>query len=163
MIDNPVWNYKAPQRRAVLLNHIKSKLQSTFQGLTSEAFQWKHTDCEMLFMRGFGGGMVNLTAQEGWASAAVVLSSFAGIFPVSTLRWRHNERDRCLKSPASRVFTQAFIQAQIKGNIKPPRHWPLCREFTGDRPVTRKMFPFHDVIMKTRKMVQWVYGAAKGI
>ena len=42
----------------------------------------------------------------------------------------------------------------MKGNIKAPRHWPLCGEFTGDRwiprtkgPVTRKMFPFDDVIM----------------
>ena len=31
----------------------------------------------------------------------------------------------------SRLFTQSFIRAQIKGNIKAPRHWPLCREFTG--------------------------------
>ena len=36
-------------------------------------------------------------------------------------------------SPASRFFTQVFIQAQIKGNIKAPRHWPLCGEFTDDR------------------------------
>ena len=40
-------------------------------------------------------------------------------------RWR-------LKSPASRLFTQLFIQAQIKENIKAPRHWPLWGEFTGD-------------------------------
>ena len=39
-------------------------------------------------------------------------------------RWR-------LKSPALRLFTQSFIQAQIKENIKAPRHWPLCGEFTG--------------------------------
>ena len=26
-----------------------------------------------------------------------------------------------------------FIRAQIKENIKAPRHWPLCGEFTGDR------------------------------
>ena len=58
-------------------------------------------------------------------------------------RWR-------LKSPASRLFTQSFIQTQIKENIKAPRHWPLCGEFTGTPPkgpVTRKMFPFDDVIM----------------
>ena len=24
-----------------------------------------------------------------------------------------------------------FIQAQVKENIKAPRHWPLCKEFTG--------------------------------
>ena len=39
-------------------------------------------------------------------------------------RWR-------LKSPASRLFTQSFIRAQIKENIKNSRHWPLCGEFTG--------------------------------
>ena len=38
-----------------------------------------------------------------------------------------------LKSPASRLFTQSFIQTQIKENIKATRHWPLCWEFTGDR------------------------------
>ena len=54
-----------------------------------------------------------------------------------------------LKSPALRLFTQPFIQTQIKENIKAMRHWPLCGEFTGDRwilphkwPVTWKMFPF---------------------
>ena len=36
-----------------------------------------------------------------------------------------------LKSPASLLFTQPFIQTQIKENIKAPRHWPLCGEFTG--------------------------------
>ena len=45
-------------------------------------------------------------------------------------RWR-------LKSPASRLFTQPSIQAQIKENIKTPRHWPLCGEFTGDRWIPR--------------------------
>ena len=39
-------------------------------------------------------------------------------------RWR-------LKSPASRWFTQAFIQAQIKENRKALRHWPLWWGFTG--------------------------------
>ena len=41
-------------------------------------------------------------------------------------RWR-------LKSPASRLFTQPFIRAQNKENIKAPRHLPLWGEFTGDR------------------------------
>ena len=38
-----------------------------------------------------------------------------------------------LKSLALLLFTQPFIQAQIKENIKAPRHWTLCVEFTGDR------------------------------
>ena len=33
----------------------------------------------------------------------------------------------------SRLFTQPFIQAQIKENTKAPRHWPLWGEFTGDQ------------------------------
>ena len=36
------------------------------------------------------------------------------------------------KSPDSRLLTQLFIQAQIKENIKAPRHWLLCGDFTGD-------------------------------
>ena len=44
-----------------------------------------------------------------------------------------------LKSPASRVFTQPFIQAQIKENIKVSLHWPLWWKFTmtGEFPVQR--------------------------
>ena len=37
-------------------------------------------------------------------------------------RWR-------LKSPASLLFTQPFIQTQIKEIVKAMRHWPLCGEF----------------------------------
>ena len=56
-------------------------------------------------------------------------------------RWR-------LKSPASRLFTQPFIQAQIKENISAPRHWPLSSvNFLHKGPVTRKTFPFGDVII----------------
>ena len=44
---------------------------------------------------------------------------------------------KSLKSPASPLFTQPFIQAQIKENIKAPRHWPLCGEFTGNRWIPR--------------------------
>ena len=52
-----------------------------------------------------------------------------------------------LKSSASRLFTQPFAQAQFKENIKALRHWPLWGEFLHKGPVTRKMFPFDDVIM----------------
>ena len=45
-------------------------------------------------------------------------------------RWR-------FKSPASQLFTQQFIQEQIKESIKAPRHWPLCGEFTDDRWIPR--------------------------
>ena len=38
-----------------------------------------------------------------------------------------------LKSPASLLFTQPFVQVQIKENIKSPRHRSLWGKFTGDR------------------------------
>ena len=70
------------------------------------------------------------------------------------LLWRHNGRGSVsIKSPAPRLFTQPFIQARIKQNIKAPRHWPLCGEITrtGEFPAQRaiyaEMFPFDDVIM----------------
>ena len=59
------------------------------------------------------------------------------------------------KSPGPR-FTQPFVQAKIKENIRASRHWPLWEEFSGARwishtkhkgSVTWKMFPFVDVIM----------------
>ena len=42
-----------------------------------------------------------------------------------------------LESLASWLFTQPFVQAQIKQNITAPRHWPLWGEFTGDRWIPR--------------------------
>ena len=53
-------------------------------------------------------------------------------------RWR-------LKSSGARLFTQPFIQAQIKENIKAPRHWPLSPvtgEIPAKGPTTLKMFLF---------------------
>ena len=46
---------------------------------------------------------------------------------------RYNMGAIASQTPASRVFTQSFIQAQIKEKIKAPRHWPLCGEVTVDR------------------------------
>ena len=42
------------------------------------------------------------------------------------MRWR-------FKSLPLRLFTQPFVQAQIKENTKAPRHWPLWGKFIGDR------------------------------
>ena len=41
--------------------------------------------------------------------------------------------------PSSRLFTELFIQARIKQNIKAPRHWPLCGEFTITGEFTTQM------------------------
>ena len=53
-----------------------------------------------------------------------------------SLRWRHNDRDG-VSNHQPRLFAQPFIYAQIKGNIKAPRHWLLCGEFTVDRCIPR--------------------------
>ena len=52
-----------------------------------------------------------------------------------------------LKSPASRLFDQLFLQAHIKENIKGPLHWPLWGKFDQSPvvsphkgPVIRKCF-----------------------
>ena len=44
-----------------------------------------------------------------------------------------------LKSQSSRLFTQPFIQAQIKEDIKALRHWPLWGESTSNQwiPLTK--------------------------
>ena len=34
------------------------------------------------------------------------------------------------------VYSSVYL-APIKENIKAPRHWPLCGEFTGDRRIPR--------------------------
>ena len=71
-----------------------------------------------------------------------------------SLQWRHNDYGGVSNhQPHGCLLNRVFFQAQIKENIKDPRHWPLCGEFTGtgefppQRPVTRKMVPLDDVIM----------------
>ena len=53
------------------------------------------------------------------------------------LQWRHNGRDSVSNHQPHEIFTQSFIQTQIKENIKTPCHWLLCGEFTGDRWIPR--------------------------
>ena len=84
-----------------------------------------------------------MTWQHFWHYCITMTSLWA--------RWR-------LKSPASRLFTQPFIQGADQRKIKAPRYWPSWGGGGGGihrwpvnsphkGPVTRKMFPFNDVIM----------------
>ena len=77
--------------------------------------------CSLQFSFGVCGGWVGVP-DHGW--------SLWGSLP-NALHWRHNDRGGRFRSPASRLFTQSFIQAEIKENIKAPRYWPLCGELTG--------------------------------
>ena len=49
-----------------------------------------------------------------------------------SLQWRHNERDGVSNHQLRDCLLNRLYKAQIKENIKAPRHWPLWGEFTGD-------------------------------
>ena len=55
----------------------------------------------------------------------------------ATLHWRHNECDGVSHHQPRDCLLNRLFKAQIKENIKAPRHWPLCGEFTGDRWIPR--------------------------
>ena len=78
----------------------------------------------------------------------------SAVFWAGAFRWCHDVSDGA-SNHAYRSFAQLFIQVQIKGNIKAPRasltfvrgihQWPVNSPHKW--PVTRKMFPFDDVII----------------
>ena len=57
------------------------------------------------------------------------------VFISVALLWRHNGHEGVSNHQPNDCLglLNRLIQAQIKENIKAPRHWPLCREVTGDR------------------------------
>ena len=66
--------------------------------------------------------------------------------PLFPLQWR--------QITSLTIVSQPLIQAQIKESIEAPRYWPFVRVIhrwqvnsPQKGPVTRKMFPFDDVIM----------------
>ena len=89
------------------------------------------------------------TSRENWTR--VVWSYFSSNRMASCwARWR-------LKSPVLRLFTRPFIQGAGRRKHQGPtslafvrgiHRWPI--NFLHKRPVTRKMFPFDDIIMCTR-------------
>ena len=89
---------------------------NTFRQFWQSLLHWV-----ILLPRGINGFYLNNIRR--WTYCFITVTS-------QWVRWR-------LKSPASPLFTQPFIRAQIKENIKALRHWPLCGEFTGDRWIPR--------------------------
>ena len=91
------------------------------------AMKWK------IFQRYWS--FVRTTTGHRWIfSTGPVMRSFYGIL---SLQWRHNVHDGVSNHRLSHMFDQLLLQAQIKENIKAPRHWPLCGEFTGGRWIPR--------------------------
>ena len=62
------------------------------------------------------------------------------------------------------MFTQSFVQAQIKENIKAPRHWPLrgnspmTGEFPAQRASNAEMFPFDDAMASIMTSPECLHG-----
>ena len=84
------------------------------------------------------------------------IENFATFWPLCITVTSFSPRWR-LKSPASRLFTQTFVHAQIKKNhqssaslalVRGIHRWPVNSPHKG--PVTGKMFPFDDVTMMQR-------------
>ena len=59
------------------------------------------------------------------------------ILATFSLQWRHKERDGVSNHQLHECLFNHLFKAQIKENIKAPRHWPLWGEFTGDRWIPR--------------------------
>ena len=73
---------------------------------------------------------------------------------LTTLQWRHNEPDCVSNHQPNDYLLNGLFRRRSKKNIKVPRHWPLCGNSPHKGPVTRKMFPFDDVIM-TQSNCRW--------
>ena len=71
------------------------------------------------------------------------------LFSSASLQWCHNGRDGVSNHQLHECLLSRLFNAQIKENIKAPRHWPLWWPVNSlhKGPLTRKMFPFDDVIM----------------
>ena len=54
----------------------------------------------------------------------------------NALQWRHNEHDGVSNHQPHDCLLNRLFKAQIKENIKFPRHWPLCGLCAGHSPVT---------------------------
>ena len=90
---------------------------------------------------------LSLLPQVRFTVTAMVCADFS-------LQWRHNEHDGVSNHQHHHCLLNRLFKAQIKENTKAPRQWPLCEEIhrcpvnsPHKGPVTRKMFPFDDVIM----------------
>ena len=67
----------------------------------------------------------------------VVRGSASAIQHITSLQWRHNERDGVSNHQSHGCLFNRLFKAQIKGSIKAPRYWSLWGEFTGDRWIPR--------------------------
>ena len=104
-----------------------------------------------LFMGLWRQNLPHLEIHRSWSVAIVPPASFLVVLMCCHLLRVHCTFNSCrvvitvtskwarwrLKSPASWLSVQPFVQVQIKQNIKGPRHWPLWVESTAGFPSQR--------------------------
>ena len=109
------------------------------------------------------GQLVLYVCPYVWFSIASILNNWSRSNDKKlALRWRHNEPDGvsdhqphdCLLNPLfgrrSKKTSKLRVTGLCAGNS------PGTGEFSAQRPVTRKMFPFDDVIMGSFSSLRWV-------
>ena len=117
------WKHQSPRYRTIVRwIHLWTVGSPRKWPVTRKAFLWR--DVVMIYLN------LNMRVPPFQCEARVAHKQRNVTVTSWWAPWR-------LKSPASRLFTQAFIQTQIKENIKAPRHWLLCGELTGDRWIPR--------------------------
>ena len=109
------------------------------------------------------GKLTNFGSESGWSPGRgqVIIWSNAGILLIGLphgeisrvpLQWRHNGHD-CVSIPLAIVYSIVYSSADQRKHQSSAslalvwgiRRWPVNSPCKG--PVTRKMFPFDDVIM----------------
>ena len=76
----------------------------------------------------------------------------------TSLQWRHNARDGVSNHQPRDCLRNRLFKPHIKENIEVPRHWTLWPVNSPHKgPVTRKIFPFDDVIMNGRNLPDTIF------
>ena len=84
----------------------------------------------------FQWGSPKYPGQGNLTSILCILVSLL-LITAPPLQWRHNERDGISNHQPNDCLLNCLFKAQIKENIKAPRHWPLYAEFTDNRWIPR--------------------------
>ena len=110
---------------------------------------WKVTKCHLIDAEG-----VKVCQCDSFQCLQEQSSSKPDDLYPYTLQWRHNERDGVSNYQPQDCLLNHLFKTQIKENIKAVslafvrgiHRWPVNSQHKG--PVTWKMFPFDDVIMR---------------
>ena len=90
---------------------------------------------------------------------------------VILLRWRHNDHGGVSNHQPRCCLLNCLFRCRWMKNIKAPRHWPLCGEFTGPGEFPAQMASFAENVsiwwrhhvritltLKWRVNLPWTYG-----